>query len=68
MKRVDDRINCPVCGEHNNCSLVKGENEISKCWCFKLDINQNSLNKIRDKKACICIDCISLFNKNPKSS
>ena len=68
MKIVDDKIHCPVCGELNNCSLAEGGNEISKCWCFKLDINQNSLNKVRDKKTCICIDCISLLNKNSKSS
>ena len=40
MKTVDDRLHCPVCGEFNNCSLAQGENEVSKCWCFKLDINQ----------------------------
>ena len=68
MKTVDDRIHCPVCGEFNNCSLAQGENEVSKCWCFKLDINQISLNKVRDKKACICNECISLFNNDPKSS
>ena len=63
MKKVYNNLNCPICGEINNCALAKGEENISKCWCYNLEINQDTLNKGMDKKSCICSTCISKPNK-----
>lgn len=58
------RTICPICGEKNNCSLLKNES-IEKCWCNKVVINKQIFESISEKnreKSCVCQNCVALYN------
>ena len=64
MKQVVDSKICPLCGKSNSC--MAGTDE--KCWCLDVKVAAELLELVSDdmkNKACICLNCITSFNKNP---
>lgn len=59
---------CPICGTENNCSMLKmlpHEN----CWCTKVKIQKEMFSHIPKEHqgvSCICIKCVTKYNKNEK--
>ncbi|WP_082472229.1 cysteine-rich CWC family protein [Paenibacillus bovis] len=51
---------CPLCGQDNNCTIVKGERP-ETCWCMHKKIPSNVRSRIPEKwrnQACICESCV----------
>lgn len=62
MLKIQKR--CPFCQNENRC----GANGATPCWCIGLTIPQALLDLLEEKyvdKACICQECITLFNESP---
>lgn len=65
MKKVVDSKICPLCGKSNSC--MAGTDE--KCWCIDVKVAAELLELVSDdmkNKACICLNCITSFNKSPQ--
>ncbi|WP_078379861.1 cysteine-rich CWC family protein [Sutcliffiella halmapala] len=50
-------LKCPVCKEENNCAVAKKE-EPTSCWCMKVTIPKELLEKASIKDHCICEKCV----------
>lgn len=56
---------CPLCGKPNNCSYAAG-NIHEGCWCEKVTVPKELLDKVPEDlkgKSCICIECINKFKE-----
>ena len=54
---------CPFCRESNQCQAYEAD-----CWCNQVVIPQDLLDLVpqsRQRKACICRDCISAYQNDP---
>lgn len=57
---------CPICNKKNLCDVKQSIN----CWCFTANIDKTLLALIPTplkNKSCICIECITLFKKDPQA-
>jgi len=65
MSLIIDETICPFCKSKNQCMA-----HIEKpCWCNNANIHKELIKLAPEKtkgKACICLDCINSFKKNPK--
>jgi hypothetical protein len=64
MLKIINESRCPFCQNKNKC----GAKLSSPCWCIGLTIPQTLLDLLADQyvgKACICQECITLFNESP---
>lgn len=56
---------CPICNKKNQCAVEQS----IQCWCFNANIDKALLalvpNSLKNK-SCICLECVSLFKKNPE--
>lgn len=49
-----DTKTCEACGAQFSCGA-----KTEKCWCFEIDLNAETLTKLRDDfKNCLCRDCL----------
>ena len=48
---------CPKCGKTFTCDLESGK---SRCWCFDIDIDTESLMSLKDSglEGCLCRECL----------
>ncbi|MBN1610925.1 MAG: cysteine-rich CWC family protein [Polyangiaceae bacterium] len=52
-----DPTRCPLCGEDNDCGMVKGE---STCWCTAVTVPREVSDRISPEAqgvACVCRTC-----------
>ncbi len=64
LDKISEMI-CPICGRDNNCMAHSNES----CWCNDVEIPQELLDLVPEskmKKACICLNCIQDFKKDPE--
>jgi len=62
-KIIDDSI-CPFCQSKNQCKAHAKE----PCWCNHVSVPQALLDLLATEtkgKACICLECIQAFKKQP---
>jgi len=47
---------CPLCGEDNDCQLLRGQ---SVCWCFEVTVPQAVQDRLQTtaRSGCICPQC-----------
>ena len=64
MQNTVNQKSCPFCKGINSCMV----NDKNPCWCNEVDIPAE-LNAMvptsLQRKSCICLACINLFNENP---
>lgn len=66
-KEVNPPVNpglCPLCQQDNNCAVAQQE-PASTCWCHKVIITQQALERIpaaASMRSCICIRCARAFS------
>lgn len=49
-----ETIQCESCGKNFDCGAKTG-----KCWCFDLDLNEETLENLRESFAkCLCQNCL----------
>jgi hypothetical protein len=58
---------CPICGKENKCANANGTDP-SKCWCMKVKISKDVLEKLEKAKTmetggCFCKSCVEEFSK-----
>ena len=70
MNDINEKI-CPICGKANQCNekpMVDGI-ILEKCWCAYETFPKELINQVpeeKQKKACICINCLHQFKQNNK--
>ncbi|WP_394708354.1 cysteine-rich CWC family protein [uncultured Desulfuromusa sp.] len=55
---------CPFCKRENQCMIHRSE----QCWCYDVVIPSELTALVPAEmasKACICLECVNLFNKDP---
>ncbi len=63
MEVINEKI-CPLCLKGNKCMAHSKE----PCWCKNIVIPNELLEIVpeeKKRKACICLNCINEFKKNP---
>lgn len=56
---------CPICGEDNDCGLLKDPTQA--CWCTQKTFPNELLQKVPENmknKACICQRCVEKFQRH----
>jgi hypothetical protein len=54
LEKSETKI-CEACGTNFSCG-ARGE----KCWCFEIDLNHETLAKLRDNyENCLCANCLA---------
>lgn len=54
-----DPSRCPLCGDENDCGMVKGK---ATCWCYSVTILPEVLDRVPVEArgiACVCRACAS---------
>lgn len=64
MQNVINQMSCPFCECINDC-MARSE---SPCWCNNVVVPDELAAIVPlalQRKSCICLSCINLFNKKP---
>ncbi|WP_159820886.1 cysteine-rich CWC family protein [Colwellia sp. 20A7] len=64
MQTIVTPESCPFCQGDNTCMV----NDIKSCWCSNTPVPAELIALVPthlQRKACICVACINLFNENP---
>ncbi|MBU2924862.1 cysteine-rich CWC family protein [Colwellia sp. 4_MG-2023] len=64
MQTIIPPESCPFCQGNNTCMV----NDIKSCWCNNTPVPAELIALVPiplQRKACICVTCISLFNESP---
>ncbi|MCF6781462.1 cysteine-rich CWC family protein [Stutzerimonas stutzeri] len=60
MSDALDPTRCPLCGQSNQCEQSDPTTADQPCWCFGVEIDTQSLERIPSSergKACLCARC-----------
>jgi|CXWL01.1.fsa_nt_gi hypothetical protein len=50
-------LNCPLCGEPNACAPAACGSFDVECWCNRVTIDAQALERARTRDACLCRAC-----------
>jgi hypothetical protein len=62
-----DPAACPLCGGANECQLCSSAAYKGPCWCMKVKIPDELLNRISAEarnRACVCRGCVMKFHRD----
>lgn len=63
-------MNCPICGQPNECGIIAFKEQGTECWCFNEKFPMGLLEQVPEEsrgKSCICRQCTITYNDSVQS-